>query len=407
MDPNTAQLETNSTRANMPDASAVVAQPSAGAEAVPFAWLGCKSIGSGSFEWLTIFAPPDAADIAAFDYWTTVYDHPALPPAGADIDAMVNKFLAWRLPDDFYPDAGISFTPVTDPQWTHDSWPVGTNLLTADQARAMFKHVYTAPHPDARDAAIARAYGYLWHSNNPDEVPGDCLILLPARAAYEARKELRDLMTHEQRGDGINTVREILTHPDSLAAIRARRETFVLAGTMGDPADDATLRARVDELDCVIAALEARPDVVNFRGETFTEARAQLVNVLKAQKSWLTGYAEAYVDDFSALAADPASSVVDDGARVLTCVHCGQEFPQGTAAWGESVLTEHISTCAKHPMRTVIADNARLRAALVGIVGESEPEALRKLAAMIAGVPASEADKAVTLSAIHALLGAP
>lgn len=36
----------------------------------------------------------------------------------------------------------------------------------------------------------------------------------------------------------------------------------------------------------------------NFRNETFAEARQQLVTVLKAQKSWLTGYAEAYVDEF-------------------------------------------------------------------------------------------------------------
>jgi hypothetical protein len=54
-----------------------------------------------------------------------------------DIDAMVNHFLAWRLPDDFGPDAGISFTP--NPQFPH-AWPTGTNLLTAVQARAMFEH---------------------------------------------------------------------------------------------------------------------------------------------------------------------------------------------------------------------------------------------------------------------------
>lgn len=54
-----------------------------------------------------------------------------------DIGAMVNRFLAWRLPDDFGPDAGISFTP--NPQFPH-AWPTGTNLLTAVQARAMFDH---------------------------------------------------------------------------------------------------------------------------------------------------------------------------------------------------------------------------------------------------------------------------
>ena len=38
-------------------------------------------------------------------------------------------------------------------------------------------------------------------------------------------------------------------------------------------------------------------------------------------------------------------------ARVLTCVYCGQEYPQGTPAWGNKVLTDHIRECRKHPLR--------------------------------------------------------
>lgn len=52
------------------------------------------------------------------------------------IDKMVDRFLCWRLPDAFGPDAGIAFTPPKNPDW----WPVGTNLLTAEQAKAMFEH---------------------------------------------------------------------------------------------------------------------------------------------------------------------------------------------------------------------------------------------------------------------------
>lgn len=67
---------------------------------------------------------------------------------GVDIGAMVNRFLCWRLPQDFAPDGGISFTPtVPAPEWTHDCWPVGTNLFTAAQAHAMFKHC--VPNPEA------------------------------------------------------------------------------------------------------------------------------------------------------------------------------------------------------------------------------------------------------------------
>ncbi len=56
-----------------------------------------------------------------------------------DIDALVNRFLGWRLPADFAPDAGVAFTPPPADHGEH-WWPVGTNLLSAEQARAMFEH---------------------------------------------------------------------------------------------------------------------------------------------------------------------------------------------------------------------------------------------------------------------------
>lgn len=53
--------------------------------------------------------------------------------------------------------------------------------------------------------AVQKAYGYLFHVNNEPGTPNQ---YPPERAAYEARKILRDFLTHEQRGDGINAVRE-------------------------------------------------------------------------------------------------------------------------------------------------------------------------------------------------------
>lgn len=50
---------------------------------------------------------------------------------------MVDRFLKWRLPEDFRPDGGVSFVQPNHPH----SWPVGTNLLTATQAREMLEHV--------------------------------------------------------------------------------------------------------------------------------------------------------------------------------------------------------------------------------------------------------------------------
>ena len=60
----------------------------------------------------------------------------------AMIDKMVDRFLGWKLPKDFSPDAGISFGPTKPDGYDEPGgWPIGTNLLPADQARAMIEHI--------------------------------------------------------------------------------------------------------------------------------------------------------------------------------------------------------------------------------------------------------------------------
>ena len=56
-------------------------------------------------------------------------------------DEMVTRFLGWKLPQDFFPDCGISFTPYMVGEPLRPLWPIGTNLLHAGQARAMLEHV--------------------------------------------------------------------------------------------------------------------------------------------------------------------------------------------------------------------------------------------------------------------------
>ena len=97
------------------------------------------------------------------------------------IDKMVDRFLGWKLPPDFAPDCGISFQRESDyehPEFgRHKYEPVGTNLLTADQARAMVKHMladalppdtyateeegdaYTHGYFDGQDAAALKING--------------------------------------------------------------------------------------------------------------------------------------------------------------------------------------------------------------------------------------------------------
>ena len=56
-----------------------------------------------------------------------------------EIDAMVQRFLSWRLPEDFNPDGGVSFKKTfnegTAYPMKHE--PRGTNLLSYEQAKAM------------------------------------------------------------------------------------------------------------------------------------------------------------------------------------------------------------------------------------------------------------------------------
>jgi hypothetical protein len=62
---------------------------------------------------------------------------------------MVSRFLTWELPRDFYPDCGVVFKRyvrvadgLLDRSRMGPGWcPTGTNLLTAEQARAMLEQV--------------------------------------------------------------------------------------------------------------------------------------------------------------------------------------------------------------------------------------------------------------------------
>lgn len=64
------------------------------------------------------------------------------------IKHMVERFLGWRLPENFCPDNGISFKPEFNvehmakqgkPPMRHE--PSGTNLFDYTQAEAMVRHM--------------------------------------------------------------------------------------------------------------------------------------------------------------------------------------------------------------------------------------------------------------------------
>jgi hypothetical protein len=64
-------------------------------------------------------------------------------PNSQQIQVMVNRFLTWRLPENFNPDGGISFKRTFNENTAHPMKhePVGTNLLDATQAEAMIRYL--------------------------------------------------------------------------------------------------------------------------------------------------------------------------------------------------------------------------------------------------------------------------
>jgi hypothetical protein len=75
------------------------------------------------------------------------------------IKAMVDRFLAWPLPKGFAPDCHITFKlpdPVLNP---NPSWPVGTNLFSADQAKELFETVLNSVADDADKWRTAQMLG--------------------------------------------------------------------------------------------------------------------------------------------------------------------------------------------------------------------------------------------------------
>lgn len=112
---------------------------------------------------------------------------------------MVSRFLAWTLPADFAPDAGISYCPPTF--LGGEMRPTGTNLLTAAQTEDMVRHLLAArlapAQPDAQQGEVAASRARLLDAatkaRNPDNRDatvavsvGDLAVLLSATPSSTA-----------------------------------------------------------------------------------------------------------------------------------------------------------------------------------------------------------------------------
>ena len=58
--------------------------------------------------------------------------------------------------------------------------------------------------------------------------------------------------------------------------------------------------------------------------------------------------------------------------RVVTCVYCGHEYPDGTPTSQDEKLTEHIKVCEKHPMRELESQLAAANDTINNLTGHIE-----------------------------------
>lgn len=129
--------------------------------------------------------------------------------AVVNINKTVDNFLAWKLPDDFAPDAGISFTKEI---YGHTFQPIGTNLFTAVQAKAMFAQClsydneFNLEYTCKRIRRLLNALDIPDPSNGNDNTLMGCLFSLlgmacskieSSRASLANKPELRVYIEHD------------------------------------------------------------------------------------------------------------------------------------------------------------------------------------------------------------------
>jgi len=112
------------------------------------------------------------------------------------IKHMVQRFLGWRLPENFRPDCGIHFDADAAIKLNPRNGkyePVGTNLFDAQQAEAMVRYMVEGAPDPALDAARQLVSLFSWE---PAEDSGEIEPHLDALApAFEdALTALRDAL---------------------------------------------------------------------------------------------------------------------------------------------------------------------------------------------------------------------
>lgn len=83
----------------------------------------------------------------------------------------------------------------------------------------------------------------------------------------------------------------------------------------------------------------------------FVEARSAVLSLVAALEAERARSAELLAERNDARAWVRRLTATE---RVLTCVYCGKAYPPGAPDHSADVLTAHIRTCEKHPMRALL-----------------------------------------------------
>lgn len=120
-------------------------------------WRRLQRHKNGADFWSESEIPEDEMYIFRAHFATALMASPLkdLETSKPNIDEMVNRFLAWKLPSDFSPDCGIEFKKHSmHPVYKFE--PTGTNLFTADQAKEMIKHILAGAHVELNAPTVQR-----------------------------------------------------------------------------------------------------------------------------------------------------------------------------------------------------------------------------------------------------------
>lgn len=259
------------------------------------------------------------------------------PPVSADlVSHMVNRFLAWRLPENFSPDGGITFTRVMNEGtvYAHTAEPSGTNLLDAEQATAMVRHMLEGAPPVSKgDAAYAQ-----WRASQTAEFDGTTEGLARARDMFE--KWIGDALPANDDGQ-VHFARALAeSMSDAIGAYLKRRAEAPPASAEIENVDDLRNLAvhERDKSDDEIIRNFYEPDKLPSYGEiNFGHVRALLRaaglftdDMRPSQPVTPVGAADASVRPADGDAASPPAVADDDGSYPPPCSDPGGHKFEGT-----------------------------------------------------------------------------